>query len=198
MATHSSVLAWRIPGMGEPGGLPSMGSHRVKPQLKRLSSSSMDLTFQDLVQYFSLQHWTLLPSPVTSTAGGCFSFGSISSFFLQLVLQWSPAACWAPTNLASSSFSVLSFSIFTLFMGISRQEYWSGLLFPSPVYHILSDLSTMTQTSLMALHSTAHRFFELELYVCMNTYVHIYMERDTKVDFVSTLVSELSYKKCLL
>ena len=29
MATHFSVLAWRIPGMGEPGGLPSMGSHRV-------------------------------------------------------------------------------------------------------------------------------------------------------------------------
>ena len=29
MATHSSVLAWRIPGTGEPGGLPSMGSHRI-------------------------------------------------------------------------------------------------------------------------------------------------------------------------
>ena len=29
MANHSSVLAWRIPGMEEPGGLPSMGSHRV-------------------------------------------------------------------------------------------------------------------------------------------------------------------------
>ena len=29
MATHSSVLAWSIPGTGEPGGLPSMGSHRV-------------------------------------------------------------------------------------------------------------------------------------------------------------------------
>ena len=29
MATHSGVLAWRIPGTGEPGGLPSMGSHRV-------------------------------------------------------------------------------------------------------------------------------------------------------------------------
>ena len=28
--THSSVLAWRIPGMGEPGGLPSLGSHRVR------------------------------------------------------------------------------------------------------------------------------------------------------------------------
>ena len=31
MATHSNVLAWRIPGTGEPGGLPSMGSHRVGP-----------------------------------------------------------------------------------------------------------------------------------------------------------------------
>ena len=40
MATHSSVLAWRIPGIGEPGGLPSMGSHRVGHDLKRLSSSS--------------------------------------------------------------------------------------------------------------------------------------------------------------
>jgi len=29
MATHSSVVAWRIPGTGEPGGLPSLGSHRV-------------------------------------------------------------------------------------------------------------------------------------------------------------------------
>ena len=30
MATHSSILTWRIPGMGEPGGLPSMGLHRVR------------------------------------------------------------------------------------------------------------------------------------------------------------------------
>ena len=30
MATHSSVFAWKIPGMGEPGGLPSMGLHRVE------------------------------------------------------------------------------------------------------------------------------------------------------------------------
>ena len=30
MATHSSVLAWRIPGTGEPGGLPSVGSHRLR------------------------------------------------------------------------------------------------------------------------------------------------------------------------
>ena len=39
MATHSSVLAWRIPGTGEPGGLQSMGS-QSRTGLKRLSSSS--------------------------------------------------------------------------------------------------------------------------------------------------------------
>ena len=39
MATHSGILSWRIPGTGEPGGLPSMGSHS-RTQLKRRSSSS--------------------------------------------------------------------------------------------------------------------------------------------------------------
>ena len=39
MATHSSVLAWRIPGMGKPGGLPSMGS-QSRTQLKWLSNSN--------------------------------------------------------------------------------------------------------------------------------------------------------------
>ena len=38
MATHSSVLAWRIPGTGEPGGLPSMGSHRVGHNWSDLAS----------------------------------------------------------------------------------------------------------------------------------------------------------------
>ena len=40
MATHSGVLAWRIPGMVEPDGLPSMGLHRVGQQLSSSSSSS--------------------------------------------------------------------------------------------------------------------------------------------------------------
>ena len=39
MATHSSVLAWRIPGTGEPGGLPSMGSHRVGHDLSDLAAA---------------------------------------------------------------------------------------------------------------------------------------------------------------
>ena len=85
----------------------------------------MDLTFQVPMQYCSLQHQSLLPSPVTSTTGCSFCFGSISSFFLELFLRWSPVAYWAPIDLGSSSFSVLSVFLLILFMGFLRWEYWS-------------------------------------------------------------------------
>ena len=49
------------------------------------------------MQCCSLQHQTLLPSPVTSTSGQCFCFGSIFSFFLELFLHSSPVTYWAPT-----------------------------------------------------------------------------------------------------
>ena len=47
MATHSSVLAWRIPGTEEPGGLQSIGVAQSWTQLKRLSSSSSSSTYTD-------------------------------------------------------------------------------------------------------------------------------------------------------
>ena len=122
----------------------------------------MDLKFQIPVQYCSLQHRTFLPSPVTSTTGYCFCFGSIPSFFLELFLHWFPVVYWAPIDLGISSFSILSFFLFILFMGFLRQEYWSGLPFPSPVDHVLSDLSAMTPPSWVALQGTARSFIELD------------------------------------
>ena len=88
------------------------------------------LIFQVPVQYCSLQHQTLLPLPVTSTTACRFHYGSVSSFFLERFLHWPPVTYWAPTNVRSSHFSVISFWLFILFMGFSRQEYCSGL--PSP------------------------------------------------------------------
>ena len=44
MATHSSVLAWRIPGTAEPGGLPSMGSHRVRHDWSDLAAAAEMIT----------------------------------------------------------------------------------------------------------------------------------------------------------
>ena len=60
MATHSSTLAWRIPGMGEPGGLPSMGSHRVGRDWLQLSSSIFELHHFVLLENWGFEDFTLL------------------------------------------------------------------------------------------------------------------------------------------
>ena len=124
----------------------------------------MDLTFQVPMQYYSLQHWILLPSPVTSTTGLFFFFAlapSLHSFWSYFCTA-PIGAYWAPTHLGSSSFSILSFCLFILCMGFSRQEYWCGLPFPSPVDHVLSELSTVTCPSWVALHGMDHNFTELD------------------------------------
>ena len=52
-------------------------------------------------------------------------------------------------------------SLFILCMGFSRQEYWSGLPFPSPVDRVLSELFIMTHPSWVVLHGMVHSFIEL-------------------------------------
>ena len=72
--------------------------------------------------------WTSLPSPVISTTGHCFCFGSVSSLFLELFLHSSPVAYWAPTDLDSSSFSVVSLCLFILFHTIQSRRVCTHLL----------------------------------------------------------------------
>ena len=121
----------------------------------------MDLTFQIPMRYCSLQHQTLLPSPVTSTTGHCFSFGSVSSFFLSGVISPlisnSILGTYQPEEFIFQC--PISLPFYTVH-GFSRQEYWSGLPFPSPMNHVLSELSTMTHPSWVALHGMAHSFIE--------------------------------------
>ena len=100
----------------------------------------MDLTFQVPMQYCSLQHQTLLLSPVTFTTGYCFCFGFIPSFFLELFLHWSPVAYWAPTDLGSSSFSILSFCLSYCSWGSQGKN-------TEVVCHSLLQWTTFCQTS---------------------------------------------------
>ena len=51
-------------------------------------------------------------------------------------------------------------------MGFSQQEYWSGLPFPPPVDHVLSELLTMTYPSWVVLYGMAHSFIELRKVLC--------------------------------
>ena len=120
----------------------------------------MGLTFKVPIQYCSLQHW---PCSITSHIHNwvLFLLWLHPFFFLELFLHCSPVAYWAPTNLGSSPFSVISFCLFILCMGFSRQEYWSGMLFPSPVDRNLSDLSTMTHY-LVWPHNAWPSFIELD------------------------------------
>ena len=118
----------------------------------------MDLTFQVPMQYSSLQHWTLLSPPNTSTTEHLFHFGPTSSFFLELlviVLCSSRVAYW-PWGHSSSG--IISFCLFKLFMKFLQQEYWSVLLFPPPVGHVLSELFIMTGLSWVTLHGLADSF----------------------------------------
>ena len=123
----------------------------------------MNLTFQVPMQYYSLQHQTLLPSPVPSTLGIVFALAlSLHSFWSYLSTDLHQHIEHLLTWGDHLSMFFLSFCLFKLFMGFSRQEYQSSLPFPSPVDHILSKLSTMTHLSLVALYSMAHSFIELD------------------------------------
>ena len=121
----------------------------------------MDLTLQVPMRYCSLQHRTLPPSPVTSIATFVFALALSlhSSGISSPLISSSMLGTYRP---GSSSFNVLSFCLFILFMGFSRQEYWSGFPFHSPVDYVLSELFTMTHPSWVALHGMAHSFIELD------------------------------------
>ena len=119
----------------------------------------MDLAFQVPIQYCSLQHQTLLTSPTISTTGYWFCFGSASLFFLELFLYSSPVAYSTPGEFM---FQCHIFLPYILFMRFLSQEYQSGLPFPSPVDHVLSELFTMTHLSQVTLHAMARSFIELD------------------------------------
>ena len=116
----------------------------------------IDLTFQVPMQYCSL-HRTLLPSLVRSTTGYCFCFGSISSLFLVI----SPLISSISGTYRPGEF-IFQCPIFLPFHNVHGVLKANGLLFPSPVDHILPQVSTMTHLSCVALHAIAHSCIELD------------------------------------
>ena len=92
------------------------------------------------MQYCSLQHRTLLLSPVPYTTGCCFCFGSIPSFFLELFLHWSPVVYWASTDLG------VHLSVSYLF-AFSYSSWSSQGKNTEVVCHSLLQWTTFCQTS---------------------------------------------------
>ena len=125
----------------------------------------MNLLFQVPMQYCSLEYHNLLPTSVTSTTG-CFLvlvfLLGLLLFILSEVISPLISSSILGTYWPGEFIFQCPLCLFILFMGFSRQEYWSGLPFPSPVNHILSELSTVTHPSWVTLHGIAHSFIELD------------------------------------
>ena len=131
MATHSSVLAWRIPGTGEPSGLPSMGSYRVRHYWSDLAAAAAAV-------------WCIAVGDGQGGLACCDSWGRKESDTTERLnwteLDW--AAVWTHHSPPPkfSTYVLPHFSHVWLFatswavafqaapsIGFSRQEYWSGL-----------------------------------------------------------------------
>ena len=95
MATHSSVLAWRIPGTGKPGGLPSIGSHRVRHDWKWLNSSSSSMFI--INPYLKCTVWECSSFSV-------FGFGFGFMLFALLCFLWSFCFVWVTLKCLVDSF----------------------------------------------------------------------------------------------
>ena len=123
------------------------------------------------ILFFTALNFTSISSHIHNWH--CFCFDLASSFLLELFLHSSAVAYWAPTGLGSLSFSVLSFCIFILFMGFSRQEYWSRLLFPSPGAHIFvrtlhHDLSILGGSWSTGLLRAGHNWVSEYTYIVLS------------------------------
>ena len=121
------------------------------------------------MKYCFSQYLTLFSQPGTSRNEHPFHFGPVTAYFLELlaiVLCFSSVAYWTPFDMGCLSYGVISFCLFIMFMGFSRQEYWGGLPFLTPVDHSLSKIFTMTCLPWVALQGMALSFIELYKPLC--------------------------------
>ena len=122
----------------------------------------MDLTFQVPMQYCSLQHRTLLLSPVPSTTGYCFCFGSIPSFFPELFLYCSPVAILGTYQPAEFLFQYPIILPFRTVLGVLKARTLKWFAIPFSSGPRLSQLSTITHLSWVTLQGLTHSFIELD------------------------------------
>ena len=145
MATHSSVLAWRIPGTGEPGGLPSMGSHRVGHDWSNLAAAAAEIEgdVKDVCQFLA---WVTgfsvgwLSCPITTTLSPC------SCFNYNLPCPFSPPyPVYFCFHISHLEFPLMSFCLLLLFPLVTSNfaidlllkpdlMSWSFLLQQSPAF----------------------------------------------------------------
>ena len=87
MATHSSVLAWRIPGTGEPDGLPSMGWHRVRHDWSDLAAAAAVTDCDFNLQLRLNDEWCWQVFMCLFFCRPCICFGKTLQYFSHILLS---------------------------------------------------------------------------------------------------------------
>jgi len=147
MATHSSVLAWRIPGTGEPGGLLSMGSHRVGHNWSNLAAAAEQVGWHHFptsicslcvsefillrsasltprLRAYSVSSWDLYQCLIMVPGAAC---GSDHEFFLFLLaILWNSAFRWIYLSFSHFPFASL---LFLAICKVSSDNHFSFLCF---------------------------------------------------------------------
>ena len=112
MATHSSVLAWRVPGTGKPGGLPSMGSHRVGHDWSDLAAAAAARIPQRGVEMRvkkdgkQVKRWTQVSFWNVSSVWSC-SWEFLFFLLFRNIMVQIPVLPFTPSSSAPSSFLFL-------------------------------------------------------------------------------------------
>ena len=121
LATHSSVLAWRIPGMAEPGGLPSMRSNRVWHNWSDLACSLLRCCEKITWKY--PHKWFSHLSEHQKHLEGCYNMVTGPTFpHIQFLIQQFWDGAWAFRRLVSSQVLLL-----LVVWGAQLQIWWSSL-----------------------------------------------------------------------
>ena len=144
LMTHSSVLAWRIPGTGEPGGLPSMGSRRVGHDWSDLAVAAAFLMYN-----LPLEHWEVLLLTSSIQLLNCsipvYMSGSIKITYILMRISFTSTQCLynglfcllsyrlhSFPNLLRSSFPLhlppLAVSLFSIFVIVTFISYIHGTI----------------------------------------------------------------------
>ena len=162
MATHSSVLAWRIPGMGKPGGLPSLGSHRVGHDWSDLAAASFKSAFSlpsftlikrlnsssslSAIRVISSAHVRLLIfllviliSACDSSSPAClmtYCIHKINKKGVNIQPWRTPFPIW---NQFIISHLVLTVASWPAYRFLRRQVRWSGILISLRIFPVCYD-----------------------------------------------------------
>ena len=181
MATHSSVFAWRIPGQGEPGGLPSMQSHSVRQDWSDLAAAAAAAVVSDSLWPHRLQHDRFLCPPLSpglhlnsnsyQLSQWCYLSISSSTIPLSFCLQSFPGSGSFPMSqfFASSGQSIGVFSF-----SISLSNEYSGLIsLRIDWFDLLAVQSTLK--SLLQHHSSKASIFVTQLSLWSSSHIHTWL-----------------------